>query len=109
MIFTGLFDEYSVFVALLMEDVRATLPLPQPSQGELSSCQITAADSCQTIPSALSYLSTFFNAMLIIVASKCLESFPLLQRKKYIYGCVSGKLALVLVIQSVRVNADDKG
>jgi len=31
-IFTGLFDEYSVFVALLMEDVRATLPLPQPSQ-----------------------------------------------------------------------------
>lgn len=47
--------------------------------------------------------------MLIIVASKCLKSFPLLQRKKYIYGCVSGKLSLVLVIQSVCVNTDDKG
>lgn len=85
MIFTGLFDEYFVFVTLLMEDVRATLPLPQPSQGELS-CQITAADFCQTILSALSYLSTFFNAMLILMASKCLKSFPLLPKKDTFMG-----------------------
>lgn len=45
-----LLNEYFVFVALLMEDVTATFALSQHAQGKLSSCQITAADSCQTIP-----------------------------------------------------------
>lgn len=59
--------------------------LAQHSQGKLSSCQVTAADSCQTIPCLI--LSIYiFNAMLIIMASKCPKSFPLLQRRDTFMG-----------------------
>lgn len=61
------------------------LPYPSMHMGNYHHVKLQLLTPARQSP-ALSYLSTFFNAMLIVMASKCLKSFPLLQRKDAFMG-----------------------